>query len=86
VQILRLHGRPASSWTLLVADGVCVLAAATAVVVDSRALAGAVAVLAVVGFERVTDRRVVPPKMIGIRQTVLGLLIVLVTALGVRLS
>jgi len=43
-------------------------------------------VLAVVGFERVTDRRVVPPKVIGIRQTVLGLLIVLVTALGVRLS
>lgn len=85
-QILRLHGRPAPASTVLAADVACVVAAAAAVAVEPTMVAGAVAVLGVVVFERVTDRRVVPPKVIGIRQTVLGLLVVVVTAAGVHLS
>jgi hypothetical protein len=85
-QILRMHGRPTHASTLLLADLACVAAATAAVLVEPAMLAGAVAVLGIVAFERATDRRVLPPKVIGIRQTILGLLVVAVTAVGAHLA
>lgn len=85
-QILRLHGHAARASTLVAADVVCVVGVAAAVVLEPAMLAGAIAVLTVVLVERLTDHRPAPPKVIGIRQTVLGLLVVVVTALGVHLA
>lgn len=85
-QILRLHGRPTRSSTLVVADVVALLGVAGAVALEPAMLAGALAVLVVVGVERATDGRPAPPKVIGIRQMVLGLAVVAVTATGAHLG
>jgi len=83
-QIARLHGRPASPRTTDAASVVALLSAAGAVVVDARLLAGAVTVAAVVALQVVLRRRD-PPRavVIGIQQTVLGLVVVVITAAGV---
>lgn len=85
-QILRMHGRPAAGSTLVAADLGSILAAAAAVAVEPTMLAGAVTVLVVIAVERLTDRTVAPPKVIGVRQMLLGLTVVAVTALGVHLG
>ena len=85
-QILRMHGRPAAGSTLVAADAACIVGAIAAVLLDPAMAAGAVAVLAVVVVERATDRSVAAPKVIGIRQMVLGLLVVAATAIGAHLS
>jgi len=85
-QILRMHGRPVAASTLVAADACSVVAAAAAVLLEPSMLAGAIAVLVVIGFERLTDRSVAPPTVIGIRQMLLGLMVVVVTALGVHLA
>jgi hypothetical protein len=85
-QILRLHGRPSRTATLVVADLAAVIGVVAAVALEPSLLAGAVAVIAFVAVQRVTDRRAAPPKVIGIRQTVLGLLVVVATALGAHLT
>lgn len=85
-QIARLHHRPTSSATLLVADGAALAAAVAAVAIDASVAAGAVAVAMVVAVQRATARTEAPAKVIGIRQTALGLTVVLATAIGIRLS
>lgn len=85
-QIARLHGRPASPAILLAADGIALVAVLAAVILDPAVTAGAVAVVAVIVFQRLTANRAVPPKVIGIRQTILGLAVVVATALGIHLT
>lgn len=85
-QIARLHHRPSSPAILLVADGAALAFAIAAVVVDGSVAAGAVAVAMVVAFQRATARTDAPAKVIGIRQTALGLAVVLATAVGIHLS
>ena len=85
-QILRMHGRPAARRTLVVADAAAVAAVVAAVVLDRSLFAGAIAVCVVIGIERVTDRTVAAPKVIGVRQMVLGLAVVVSAAAGVHLG
>ena len=85
-QILRAHGRATRTSTLVVADLASVGAAAAAVMLEPAMLVGAITVLAVMGFEWATDRTVAPPKVIGLRQTGLGVLVVVATASGVHLA
>lgn len=86
-QVLRLHGRPTAPSTLLGADAAAVVGAAAAVALDTSLAAGAVAVLAAIGVHRLGARRPVPPpKVLGMRQMVLGLAVVAVTAAGVHLT
>ncbi len=84
-QILRLHGRATRTSTLVIADLASVGVAVSAVRLDPTMRMGAVAIVFVMAFEWRTERTVAPPKVIGIRQTALGALVVLATALGVHL-
>lgn len=83
--IAQLHGRPASPGTLLGADAAAVAVVVLAVVVDSAVVPGAVAVVAVVLVQRLLARTPVPATVVGIRQTVLGLVVVVATAVGTHL-
>ncbi len=85
-QIFRLHGRPASPATLLAADAGALATVIAAVVIDPAVAAGAVAVSAVIVFQRATARHAVPAKVIGIRQSILGLAVVIATAAGISIS
>ena len=85
-QIARLHQRPWSSRDLVVADVAAVALAVAAVAADPAVAAGAVAVVGVVAIQRVTAATPVPAKVIGIRQTVLGLVVVAATAVGLHLA
>ncbi len=85
-QIARLHHRPAPAATTLIADGAAVAIAAAAVAVDAAVAAGSAAVVAVVAVQRITARRPVPAKVIGIRQTILGLAVVVATAASIHLT
>ena len=85
-QILRLHGRPASSATLLAVDAGAIAAAAVAVGLDPAVAAGAVAVVAVIVVQRATARHAVPAKVIGIRESLLGLAVVVATAVGIHIT
>jgi hypothetical protein len=85
-QIARLHHRPTSSWLLLGADATAFATAGLAVLVDPAVAAGAAAIFAVVTIQRITDRTPVPAKVIGIRQSVLGLVVVVATAIGLHLA
>jgi hypothetical protein len=83
-QIARVHGRASPAAIGVVADGVALAAAAVAVVLDPDLLAGAVAVVALVLVQRIGARGPVPrPVVLGIRQMVMGLVVVAVTAAGV---
>ncbi len=88
-QVLRLHGHatsPARARALLAADVSSLALAAAAVALDRRLLAGAVAVLAVHGVQRVTDRGPLPrPVVLGIRQSLMGLGVVLAAGIGAHL-
>lgn len=83
--VQRLHGRPPDGPSLLVTDAVALGAAAAAVVCAPEALAGALAVVAVVVLQRAVPAPPTAVKM-GVRQTVLGFGVVAVTALGVLLN
>jgi hypothetical protein len=85
-QIARLHGRPSSPRALVVADATALAAATIAVVVAPAAAPGAVAVAALVPLQRITARTPAPAKVVGIRQTVVGLVVVAATAVGLRLA
>ena len=69
------------------ADGSALAMAALAVDLDDRLLAGAVAVLAVVAFQRMTASGEIPrAAVLGMRQMALGFGVVLVTAAGVLID
>ena len=83
-QIARLHDRPRRPSTLLAADLTAVGVAGTAVVLDCTLGAGALAVVGVEAYQRISARAPLPPAVvIGVRQMVLGLVVVAVTAAGV---
>ena len=83
-QIALLHERPSPGSALVVADIAALVVAAAAVALDHALAAGAVAVVAVVIYQRVSSRAPLPRAVVlGIRQMVLGLVVVLVTAAGV---
>lgn len=83
-QIARLHGRPPDATPLLGADLAAVAVAAGAAALDGSVVAGAVAVAAVVGLQRLSERRPVSrAAILGIHQMILGFGVVTVTALGV---
>jgi YwiC-like protein len=86
VQIARVHHRPRAPRLEVVADATAVGLAATAVAVHPAFLAGAVAVAVVIVVQRVTAQHSVPAKVLGMRQSALGALVVTVTALGVHLA
>lgn len=84
-QIARLHQHAGSASTLVWADLAAVVVATAAVGLDRALAAGALAVVAVVIAQRVSSRAPLPRAVVlGIRQMVLGLVVVLVTAVGVR--
>lgn len=87
-QVLKLHGRPTTAALPIVADLVALALVAGAAVAEPTMTAGAVAVAAAIVVQRVliawapTERAVV----LGIRQTVMGLGIVITTAVGLWLA
>jgi hypothetical protein len=86
-QIRHLHGRPTSTAGPLVADLLAVLLAAAAAVAVPELLGGAAAIVAVVAAQRLSALRPAPSAVVvGVRQTVLGVAVVLVTWLGVVLA
>jgi hypothetical protein len=82
-QVAALHGRTASGPSQTLWDVVAVVVAALAVAVSSPVAFGAIAVFAVVVIQRAMDSPN-PPRaaVLGMRQTLLGLGVVLVTWLG----
>jgi len=84
-QIARLHDRPASARLLLAADVAALAIAGSSAIVAPAVIGGTVSVAGVVLFQRMTTRTPVPAKVIGIRQTLLGLAVVVATAIGLRL-
>jgi hypothetical protein len=84
-QVACLHGRPAPPRRVLVGDVVALAAASVAVFLEPRAVVGAVAVAIAVALQRPLARKAVPAKTIGIRQSVLGLAVVLAAAIGFHL-
>jgi hypothetical protein len=60
--------------------------AALGVAVDTAFLAGGAAIVVVIVAQRVVDRTPAPAKVLGIRQSVLGALVVTATALGVHVA
>lgn len=83
--IARLHDRPTSDPALVVADVGALATAALAVAVEPAVAAGAVAIVCVVVVQRLTARAPVPAKVVGIRQTLFGLAVVIATAVGIVL-
>jgi hypothetical protein len=83
-QVALLHGRTTSTTVGVVTDVGAVLIAGLAVLVDDAVTVGAAAIVAIVAYQRLSGLR--PPDravVLGVRQTVVGLTLVLVTALGV---
>lgn len=86
-QIRRLHGRPTSTTGPLVADAVAVLLVAAAAVAVPELVGGAAAVIAVVIAQRIGALRPAPSAIVvGVRQSILGVAVVLCTWLGVVLA
>jgi hypothetical protein len=85
-QVARLHRRTTSPRTLVVADVGALGLAALGVAVDTAFLAGGAAIVVVIVAQRVVDRTPAPAKVLGIRQSVLGALVVTATALGVHVA
>lgn len=87
-QVLKLHGRPTNDVLPVVADLVALALVAATAVAEPALLAGAVAVAVAIVAQRAliawapTERAVV----LGIRQTVMGLAVVIATAVGVGLA
>ena len=86
-QIARQHGRRQIWWSTSAGDLLAVAFAALAAGLARELLAGALAVLGLIFVQRVLAHGPPrPAKVIGIQQTVLGLALVVITALGVSLS
>lgn len=85
--LARLHGRTTSVATSDTAQAAGILAALVAIAIDTRVLAGAMAVVAIALVQLRWVRGPVPPmKVAGVRQMLLGFAVVAVTAVGVLLS
>lgn len=83
-QVERIHGRPTERRVLVASAAAALLVGATAVAVDRSVFAGAVAVALVAVLQPLSTWRSVPrAAILGARQMVLGLTVVLITALGV---
>ena len=86
-QIVRVHGRKQIGWATAAGDLLAVTFAALAAGLARELLAGALAVLGLIFVQRVLAHGPPrPAKVIGIQQTVLGLAVVVITAVGVNLS
>lgn len=86
-QVGRLHGRPGRPRGRLLADLVACGVGTLAVVVDPDVALGAGAVAAVVVVQRLLGRPPLPRAVVlGLRQTAMGLAVVLAAALGVALA
>jgi hypothetical protein len=86
-QVAALHGRSTPAWPLALWDLGAIAVAAAAVALDRSLAAGAVAVGAVVVAQRLSTLRPTPRAVVlGIRQMVLGLAVVVATWLGVLLA
>lgn len=86
-EIKRLRsGQRVGPNVLAISDAAGLCCAVAAAIIDTRLIIAAVAVGAVVVYQRWTARvPVPPPKVIGIRQMKLGFALVAITALGVAL-
>lgn len=85
--VARLHARPDHAATTAVSDAVAIAIAVTAAALDRSLVAGAFAIAIVVAIQRVTARGAVPrATVLGIRQTAMGLGVVLATTVGVLVS
>jgi len=85
--VARVHGRTVDRSAATVGDVGALLLAGSAVIAEPSLAAGAVAVLGVVVVQRLWARR--PPARIavlGIRQMLVGLAVVIITAAGVAAS
>ncbi|MFN8024942.1 MAG: hypothetical protein U0W40_00885 [Acidimicrobiia bacterium] len=80
-QVMALHGRTVSPVAGRIGDVAAIVLAALAVVVEPLVLAGAIAVVAVVLLQHLSNRYPAPRAALGVRQSVDVL--VIVTALGV---
>lgn len=79
-----LHGHPRHPGHVLVADLAALATVGAAVAIEPAVAVGAIAVLTAIGIQRLQNRRPAPRAVvIGIRQTLLGLGVVVATALGV---
>ena len=79
-----LHGHQRHPGHVLVADLAALATVGAAVAIEPAVAVGAIAVLTAIGIQRLQDRRPAPRAVvIGIRQTLLGLGVVVATALGV---
>lgn len=84
-QIERLRHGPVATTGMHRFQVAAVVVALSAVAVERRVAAGAAAVVALVVAQLVWSRRPVPPaRVLGMRQLLLGLIVVAVTALGVH--
>ncbi len=85
--VMKLHGKATAQWTLITWDVVAVAIVVTAAWLEPTLTAGAVAVVAVVAVQRLTTLRPPPrPTVTGIRQTFMGLAVVVATWLGVLMG
>ena len=79
-----LHGHQRHPGHVLVADLAALATVGAAVAIEPAVAVGAIAVLTAIGIQRLQNRRPAPRAVvIGIRQTLLGLGVVVATALGV---
>jgi hypothetical protein len=82
-QVMALHGRTVAPTAGRIGDVAAVLLAAAAVAVDRLVLAGAIAVVVVMLLQHVSNRYPAPrAALLGVRQSALGFLVVIVTAVG----
>ena len=86
-QVALLHGHTGDPRTPLAADVAAIGLAMVATLLDPSLLAGAVTIAAIVAYQRVDARRPVPQAtVVGIRQMVIGLVLVATTSAGVLAS
>jgi hypothetical protein len=79
-----LHGHPRHPDQVLLADLAALATLGAAVAIEPAVAVGAIAVLTAIGIQRLQDRRPAPRAVvIGVRQTLLGLVVVVATAVGV---
>lgn len=79
-----LHGRRRQPALVLGADALAMIVAAIAVVLDDAVAVGGAAVVAAVAVQRALNLRPAPRAVIiGVRQTILGLVVIAATAIGV---
>jgi len=87
LHVWRLHGRSARPATALAAQVIAVATAAVAAVLDRQVLAGTGTIVAVAVYQAVAVRRKPwSARALGIEQTIVGVTVVIVTALGVAVA